>query len=76
MKTVSRNIEVKSINSTVWNITNMENKPFELGMFGDDVTNNILGHLNNLSADFPKLGDLRTHVKSKSIKLQKVPKSS
>ena len=78
MKTVNRNIEVKYIkrSSTVWNVTNMENKPFELGMFGDDVTNNILGHLNNLSADFPKLGDLRTHVKSKPIKLQKVPRRS
>ena len=45
-------------------------------MFGDEVTNNILGHLNNLSSDFPEIGDLRTHVKSKVIKLQKVPKRS
>ena len=58
------------------NHTNMEGKQFKLNMFGDDVTNNILEHLNKLNSEYPKLGDFGSPLNSKLRKLGKVPKRS
>ena len=51
------------------NHTNMEGRQFKLNMFGDDVTNNILEHLNKLNSDYPKLGDFGSPLNSKNGKL-------